>query len=275
MKLLAVLVAVVYVAAAADSNCGKPAIQPNTNGKIVGGTEAKPHSWPWMAALWTSSFFGDYQFCGGSLINENWVLTAGHCFYQNDQDPTKFTIYLGAHDDSIVESTQIRAKVKKIFVNPQYNPSTTTHDTTLLQLSEPVKFTDAISPVCMAPLNDVLKAGTLGWLAGWGSTHEGGDTTTLLNQVSVPVVDLDTCKQEYAGNNVDETMMCGGFAQGGKDTCQGDSGGPFMFNISGSWTQYGITSWGRGCAEAGYAGVYGSVAAMRQFIDDTIAANSK
>jgi len=272
MKLLIVLLAGFSVALA--DTCGKPAIQPNT-AKIVGGTEAKPHSWPWMAALWTSSAFGDYQFCGGSLINDQWILTAGHCFYGNDKDPSKFTIYLGAHDDSTLESTQIRAKVKKIFVNPQYNPSTTTHDTTLLLLAEKVTFTDAISPVCVADLNAELAAGTPGWLAGWGSTREGGSTTSVLNQVSVPIVDHAKCVKEYSGATVDETMICGGYDQGGKDTCQGDSGGPYMFNVGGQWTQYGITSWGYGCAEPNYAGVYGSVAAMRQFIDDTIAKNSK
>lgn len=272
MNLLAVLIGVFAVALADDSSCGQPAIQPVTS-KIVGGTEAKPHSWPWMAALWTSSSWGSYQFCGGSLIGDRWVLTAGHCFYGNDKDPSKFTVYLGAHDDSIKEPTQVRAKVAQIFVNPQYNPSSTTHDTTLLLLAEPVTFTDAISPVCLAPLNAALTSGTLGWLAGWGSTYEGGDTTTLLMQVSVPYVDLAKCQKEYADATVDDTMICGGYDQGGKDTCQGDSGGPWMFNIDGKWTQYGITSWGYGCAEPNYAGVYGSVAAMRQFIDDTMAAH--
>jgi len=94
-------------------------------------------------------------------------------------------------------------------------------------------------------------------------------------QTSVPIVNQAKCKDEYShiGANVDDTMICAGYDEGGKDTCQGDSGGPFVFqSANGIWTQHGITSWGKGCAEAHYAGVYARVTALREFINKTMSA---
>lgn len=265
--------AIVGVSLAAD--CGHPAVQPNTQ-KIVGGTTATPHSWPWQVALYTKSFLGSwYQFCGGSVINENWILTAGHCFYGHG-NIANYKVIAGAQNLKQSEPEQQTVTLKNIFVNPQYDQQTTTHDSTLLQLATPLKLTDAVSPVCLANPGSSLPDGTVAWITGWGSTREGGQTTATLMQTDVPIVNHDTCAKEYQGEQtVDDTMICAGYEKGGHDTCQGDSGGPLVSNVNGSWTQFGITSWGQGCAEAGYAGVYGSVAAMRDFIDSTIAANSK
>ena len=58
-----------------EGECGLPAISPNVMSRIVGGVEAVPHSWPWMVSLQAG---GDH-FCGGSLINNQWVLSAAHC----------------------------------------------------------------------------------------------------------------------------------------------------------------------------------------------------
>jgi len=67
------------VAALEAADCGNPVIKPDTS-KIIGGTEAKPHSWPWMAAIFVQYGSIDwYQFCGGSLIAAQWVMSAGHC----------------------------------------------------------------------------------------------------------------------------------------------------------------------------------------------------
>jgi len=267
--------------AAAAAQCGVPAIPPtnvggatggNMNeGRIVGGVEANPHSWPWMVALMQS---GNFQFCGGSLIAPQWIMTAGHCFY-GETNPAKFTVLLGAHDDSKNENTQKTAKVKSIFVHPSYNPRTTSHDITLLKLTAPVTYTNAISPVCLPTGNDLDDpAGTNGVCTGWGSTREGGSTVSTLRQVVVPIVDHDTCKKEYAPlGKVDDTMICAGLVNGGKDSCQGDSGGPFVFYKNNKWVQTGIVSWGKGCAEAGYAGVYGRVESFVDFIQQTMAAN--
>ena len=71
-------------------------------------------------------------------------------------------------------------------------------------------------------------------------------------QVDVPVVSDDDCRDSYGQNDIADSMICAGLDEGGKDSCQGDSGGPFMCGNELS----GVVSWGYGCAEAGYPGVY-------------------
>jgi secreted trypsin-like serine protease len=245
-------------------DCGVPAIKPDTT-RIVGGKEAKQHSWPWMAALFKNSFGSWYQFCGATLIHPEWVLTAGHCFYR-ETNVNNFKVKLGAHNKAQAESTQFEALVSEIHVHSEYNPSKTSHDMTLLKLKEPVNFTSEISPICVADTTDFVADGEMGWLTGWGTLSAGGSSSNVLMQVSVPVVKQEKCELEYPGR-IDDTMICGGFDEGGKDTCQGDSGGPWQFQKGTTWTQFGITSWGRGCAQANYAGVYGRVTALREFIN--------
>lgn len=70
-----------------------------------------------------------------------------------------------------------------------------------------------------------------------------------------------------------QSLTFEGLANGGKDSCQGDSGGPFVFYENKAWVQHGIVSWGKGCAEAGFAGVYSRVASYLDFIQQTMANN--
>jgi len=88
-----------------------------------------------------------------------------------------------------------------------------------------------------------------------GLTSESGSTLpSALRKVSVPVVARSTCQSEYGASAVTTNMFCAGLPQGGKDSCSGDSGGPIVDASTG--VLLGLVSWGQGCAEAGFAGVY-------------------
>merc|ERR1719348_2967541 len=89
-------------------------------------------------------------------------------------------------------------------------------------------------------------------VSGWGTTSEGGSLARQLMKVDVPVVSDDDCRDAYGQSEIAASMICAGLDAGGKDSCQGDSGGPFMCGNQLS----GVVSWGYGCAEAGYPGVY-------------------
>lgn len=95
------------------------------------------------------------------------------------------------------------------------------------------------------------------------SSQEGGSVSPNLMGVSVPIVSKATCAQVYQSmNTITDRMICAGYTAGGKDSCQGDSGGP----LTSSGVLYGIVSWGRGCAQPKYPGVYTNVANLRSWI---------
>ncbi|KAJ8880764.1 hypothetical protein PR048_017235 [Dryococelus australis] len=139
----------------------------------------------------------------------------------------------------------------------------------IFQVSTPFVYSDSIKAIKLPEANSEVSAGTMAVTTGWGSIYYDGDVVENLREVSVPIVLQSTCVTEYGvdklgANYVNDTMICAGYLQGGKDTCQGDSGGPLA--VSG--TLAGIVSWGAGCAEPNYPGVYTNVAYFREWLKE-------
>ncbi|MBW3923207.1 serine protease, partial [Neisseria meningitidis] len=142
MASLWILSCLAFVGAA--YGCGTPAISPVITGysRIVNGEEAVPHSWPWQVSL---QDYTGFHFCGGSLISENWVVTAAHCNVR-----TSHQVILGEHDrSSKAEDIQVM-KVDKVFKNPRFNGFTISHDILLIKLASPAQLNMRVSPVCLA-----------------------------------------------------------------------------------------------------------------------------
>ena len=229
---------------------------------IVGGEEAEPGAWPWMAALVYSDEPNAYwgQFCGGALIHPRWVLTAGHC--AEDANPSEIDVVIGRH--TLSSSGGERISVMEIIEHPSYDSWTLDSDLALLHLST------ASSYPTMQVAGSGVAPGVMATVIGWGDTIGGSPSSypDALRQVSVPIVSNTTCNapQSYGGD-VTSSMMCAGYAQGGKDSCSGDSGGPLMAPNGSGWMQVGIVSWGDGCAEPNKYGVYTRVANFKGWID--------
>lgn len=226
---------------------------------IVGGVEATPNDWPWMASLEDESF----HFCGGALIAPDIVLTAAHCAVGSN--PGDFDVVLGRHDLSTDLGERIA--VEEIIVHPDYNAVTTDFDVALVRLVRP----SAQTPIVFArPEQQALFApGVSSTIIGWGVLSEGGDTPDKLRQVSVPIVSNETANAQpgYAGQ-VTENMLAAGLSGGGKDSCQGDSGGPLMVaDGKGGYLHAGIVSWGLGCARPNAYGIYTRTAVFADWID--------
>ncbi|XP_034535551.1 chymotrypsin A-like [Notolabrus celidotus] len=245
--------------------CGNPAISPVITGysRIVNGEEAVPHSWPWQVSL---QDYTGFHFCGGSLINENWVVTAAHCNVR-----TSHRVILGEHDrSSNAEDTQVM-KVGKVFKHPRYNGYTINNDILLIKLASPAQLNMRVSPVCIAETSDNFEGGMRCVTSGWGLTrHNAPDTPALLQQAALPLLTNQQCKQ-YWGSRISDLMICAGAS--GASSCMGDSGGPLVCEKAGAWTLVGIVSWGSGTCTPTMPGVYARVTELRAWMDQTIAAN--
>ncbi|XP_055856370.1 serine proteinase stubble-like [Episyrphus balteatus] len=245
---------------AARSECGVPSLaRPET--RIVGGKSAPFGRWPWQVSVRRTSFFGfsSTHRCGGALINENWIATAGHCV--DDLLTSQIRIRVGEYDFSHVQEQlpYIERGVSKKVVHPKYNFFTYEYDLALVKLEQPLEFAPHVSPICL-PSTESLLIGMNATVTGWGRLSEGGTLPSVLQEVSVPIVSNDRCKSMFlrAGRQefIPDIFLCAGYETGGQDSCQGDSGGPLQVKSQdGRFFLAGIISWGIGCAEANLPGV--------------------
>lgn len=244
---------------------------------IVGGEEAPPGAYPWVAALVNARDpdASSGQFCGGSLIHAQWVLTAAHCVLTNEgsvASPGSIDVVINRH--RLSSNNGVRVGLQRILTHPQYDSENSSYDFALLQLVAPVN----VPPVrVIDPAETQLVApAMLATVLGWGLTQEGGEPSDVLRQVSVPIVDQTICQLSYGQlvGQITDAMLCAGYASGGKDACQGDSGGPLVVfdSQTGLWKQAGIVSWGYGCAEPLYYGVYARASAASTWISSQIPA---
>uniref|UniRef100_A0A3Q2WSH4 Zgc:165423 n=1 Tax=Haplochromis burtoni TaxID=8153 RepID=A0A3Q2WSH4_HAPBU len=245
--------------------CGKASL----NTRIVGGQVAPVGSWPWQVSLQRSGS----HFCGGSLINSQWVLTAAHCFPTST--PTGLTVNLGLQSLQGSNPNAVSRTVTQIIKHPNYNSGTKDSDVCLLQLSSPVTFNNYISPVCLAASDSTFYSGVNSWVTGWGNIGSGVSLPSPQNlmEVEVPVEGNRQCNCDYGVGTITDNMICAGLSAGGKDSCQGDSGGPMVIKQSGRWIQAGVVSFGKGCARPNRPGVYTRVSQYQTWINSQISSN--
>ncbi|XP_008821183.1 chymotrypsinogen B [Nannospalax galili] len=249
----------------ATFGCGVPAIHPVLAGlsRIVNGEDAVPGSWPWQVSLQDNTGF---HFCGGSLISEDWVVTAAHCGVT-----TSDVVVAGEFDQhSDNENIQV-LKIAKVFKNPKFSMLTVRNDITLLKLAKPAVFSDTVSAVCLPSADDDFPAGTLCATTGWGKTKYNALTTPAkLQQAALPIVSSADCKA-YWGSKITDVMICAGAS--GVSSCMGDSGGPLVCQKNGAWTLAGIVSWGSNVCSTSTPAVYSRVTALIPWVQATLAAN--
>ncbi|XP_076341053.1 ovochymase-2-like [Tachypleus tridentatus] len=246
--------------------------------RIVGGFETSPGQWPWMVAIFLRTRSSETFWCGGALINDHVVLTAGHCVSHPlgfRYRPNQLIVRLGEHN--LYSNNDFASpkdyQVQTIVQHPQFSRNGFLNDIGLIKLKEHVEYNDLIAPVCL-PQSDEFRAsalvGSVGTVLGWGATKYGQHKTGTLHQVSMPIWDNNDCNKRYT-QPITDGFLCAGFLEGGKDACQGDSGGPLMVRDRNKrWTLVGIVSFGSQCAQAGYPGVYTRITNYMDWIRDNV-----
>jgi len=241
-----------------SAECGVPGGK-----KIVGGNEATPHKYPWMAAL----FVDDKWFCGGTLISDEWVLTAAHCA----SGASEMLVMLGAHNvREASEEGRLEITTTDFFTHPGWSQISIHNDLALIHLPEPVNFTDIIRPVCLPGHSeaDEAFAHLTAWASGWGKpTDQAESISPELREVDTETITNFVCALEFP-LQLNKNIICISGAHG-KSTCNGDSGGPLhLINDDGTYKQIGITSFGSslGC-EIGWHAAFTRTASYLEWIE--------
>lgn len=243
---------------------------------IVGGRSANDGEFPWTAAIFTGSSPAGTQFCGGTLVASDVVVTAAHCVTElvnnlaatfpldpfRTRDPAGIRLKIMVGSRSLSGAGSEQRYVSKVTTHP--DPDI---DVAVLELESSVA-TEPI-PVIAAGADSSLDAtGVVATIVGWGATSEGGNGSTVLKAAEVPIVSDSTCRASYGSSMNPAKEICAGYPQGGTDTCQGDSGGPMVVKKpNGAWILAGATSWGDGCARPHKYGVYAEMRAAAAFIN--------
>ncbi|XP_026101462.1 mast cell protease 1-like [Carassius auratus] len=194
---------------------------------IVNGTEAKPHSRPFMVSLqknWR-------HICGGFLISDRFVMTAAHC-WKNE----KLTAVVGAHDLRQNEG-YVRIGVKSYHMHPDFNMHTFQNDIMLLRLEKEVELNKNVMKISIPKKERHIEADSVCRVAGWGRLNFKGKKSFRLMEAEVKIMENAECKNKWKDNFSVSEMMC---VYGDGGSCSEDGGGPLVCGD----TAVGVTSFG-------------------------------
>jgi len=191
------------------------------NQRIYNGESVDIRRYPWQVSL----FYNGFLCCGGSIINNEWIVTAAHCTV-NRRHAKLWKVYSGASNLAHrgTGGSQKR-RISNLFQHEEYvHDFTFKKDITLMKLIRPLRFSNITSPICLPEFNEVFSIKQKCFVSGWGRIDSSKNNVmfpTVLNHVQVDIIDQKTCRQDdWLGSKVQESMICAGKAEGKRDACQ-------------------------------------------------------
>ncbi|XP_050576992.1 chymotrypsin-2-like isoform X2 [Bombus affinis] len=221
---------------------------PKYDPRIVNGENVKEGEIPYQVSLQNKE--SSFHFCGGSVLNENYVITAAHCTVQ--KSPKEIKVVAGTINLAKGGSEHL---VEKIIIHENYAASDSwKNDISLIKVKTPFIKSKVLSFVPLPSPDDVIKANDVATVSGWGRLWQGGPTTVFLQRVNILIADQEYCRVMYSKQhqNVYDSHLCAYDPSAQKGSCHGDSGGPLT--VSGKIV--GIVSWSQGCGLSNYPTVY-------------------
>ncbi|XP_034654979.1 seminase [Drosophila subobscura] len=219
--------------------------------RIVGGTTTTQSA---VGGYVVNLRYDGTFYCGGSLVTRMYVVTAAHCV--SGYQASRMTVQGGV---SRLSETGVIRRVARTYVPGSYSSSRLNMDVAVIRLQSSMTGSNiATIPLCSAQWNpgDYMR------VSGWGTTQSSSSQpSNQLRTVQIQLIRKTVCQRAY---QYQDTLYASTFCarSSGKDSCSGDSGGGVIYRNQ----LCGIVSWGLGCANANYPGVYTSIHRARSFI---------
>ena len=248
------------------------------SGRIVGGEDVDIEDYPWQVSLQLKPEYGGSHFCGGTIVNEEWVITASHCLVFPDEDgddvyldPGHFRLRAGFTDMSSDQGSFYN--LEEVIMHPDYDPGGDfRYDIAVLRLNQPFNFEhpgkEAVDLVSKQDASEGLTdPGEVVKVSGWGALSYEGSSPDILQAIEVPIRDIDDT--DYSSTQITDDMIMAG--DDGMDSCQGDSGGPMVVPDRHGWYKLaGVVSHGVQCGLPQYPGVYARVSYFEDWLEDYV-----